>query len=326
MRALVLAVVVTVAGCSRPLAQARTERFEPPLPGEVAARERAAEPRCNARRGTLFPGVAQICQGKERDGAVLASVAAAELIGGVAVGIAEGFDHPGAFLPLLGLSDLWIYSLADARIEDDRAAEKLYAPADTLDDLVAAPFNIQVMKRPEVWAGLLAMLGAGVAVSLAVDDQLGAGDLETAFDQRPNVFGFRPRRSVGYSVGIAAQAGLFYQVAIAEEALFRGLIQSSWVRAHGETWGWLEASMVFGAAHAFNILLLPREDWGAYLGVGVPFITALGTYLGWVYREGDYSLAPPVALHFWYDLLLSATFFAIDPESSAVSASWGWSF
>ena len=49
-------------------------------------------------------------------------------------------------------------------------------------------------------------------------------------------------------------------------------------------------------------------------------ITALGGYLGWVTMVNDFSLSEAVALHFWYDFLLSATFFALDPDDSLVSA------
>jgi hypothetical protein len=51
-----------------------------------------------------------------------------------------------------------------------------------------------------------------------------------------------------------------------------------------------------------------------------PRIPAAGGYLGLVYRWHDYSLAPPVALHFWYDFLLSAIGFALDPQDSILSA------
>ena len=114
--------------------------------------------------------------------------------------------------------------------------------------------------------------------------------------------------------------GLFEHVAIAEEALFRGLAQSSFARSGGETRGWVIASLLFGAAHSFNAFTLEGSERTDYLKYAVPYITVVGSYLGLSYRWNDYSLAPPVAIHFWYDFLLTATFFAMDPQRSPISA------
>ena len=91
-------------------------------------------------------------------------------------------------------------------------------------------------------------------------------------------------------------------------------------RETDETSGWLGASLVFGVAHAPHSLALPAHQRERYLLIGVPAITMLGSFLGLSYRRHDYSLAPPVAIHFWYDLLLSATFFALDPGDNPLSA------
>jgi membrane protease YdiL (CAAX protease family) len=318
----VLIALASLAGCSRPLAQARTEKFQPPMPAEQSARARLSDPVCNPRLGSLFPGGAQICTGEPRTGAAIAAVAAAELTTGISVAVAEDADHPGALLPLLGFSDLWVYSAADFKIEQDLARELRFAPQDSAADLVAAPFNWQVMKRPDVVGGLVAILAAGIGVSLLVDEEIDRDNAGTD----PNLFGRTFDRRIGYPLGYAAEATLFYQVAMAEEAAFRGWVQSSLARRHGETAGWIEGSLIFGAVHAPNIFFMPQDQWRDYLLIGVPFITALGSYIGWVYKRSGYSLAPAAALHFWYDFLLSATFFTLDPDGSPLSANLTWRF
>lgn len=320
MRAAVV-ITLAVAGCSRPLAHARTERFQPPMPAEVAASERAASPRCNLALAGLAPGVGQICNGQEPEGIAMAALGAAELATGITVGLTEGWDHPGAALPLLAYSDLWAYSLFDLRLDQDRAARARFTPQDTFGDLVAAPFNIQVLKRADVALGILGMLAAGIGISLAVDENLD----RDAIGDDPNLFGKTIDGRVGYPIGLGIGAGFFEHVAIAEEVIFRGWLQSRWARS-GETRGWVGASLVFGGVHAFNIFALPREQWRDYLLIGVPFITALGGYMGAVYRRSDYNLATAVALHFWYDFLLSATFFVLDPQQSPLSARVRWQF
>lgn len=317
-----LGAALALTGCSRPLARARTERFEPTTPAERAAAERLAEPRCDTRLGGLAPGVGQICNGQEREGATLAAVGASELATGITVATQKGLDHPGAAIPLLAYSDLWVYSSVALRFDRDRAAERMYVPADSTADLAVAPFNIQVLKRPEVFLGIAGMLAAGIGVSLAVDESVD----RNAAGGDPNLFGRTVDRRIGYPAGFGVGAALFTQVAMAEESIFRGWAQSGLARAHGETWGWVEATALFGAAHVFNIVSLPADQQLRYLTVGVPFITALGGYMGWVYRRSRYSLATSVALHFWYDFAISATFFVLDPQHSPLSAGLRWSF
>jgi membrane protease YdiL (CAAX protease family) len=127
---------------------------------------------------------------------------------------------------------------------------------------------------------------------------------------------------------VAAAIGvvLFEQVALAEEMTFRGVLQSSLARSLGETPGWLSASLLFGVIHSTNVVFLEGSQRLTYLAVGVPFITLLGTYLGLAYRSSGYSLAPSVAIHFWYDLLLEAAAFVADPKNSPLAVTWGMPF
>jgi membrane protease YdiL (CAAX protease family) len=316
-----LVMVMEMAACSRPVTTARTTHAQPPMPAETAARERHEARRCDQGWGLLFPGLGQLCLGKRAEGSALMALGAAELGTAVAVGRSQGWDHPGAAVPLLGLQDLWVYGNADVYIERALASQALYAPQDSLADMLAAPFNVQVLGRAEVWAGTLVVLGLGIGATLLID---GTDTAEAGQD--PNLFGREVDRRVGYPLGVLTGAGLFSHVAIAEEALFRGVIQSGLARSLGETQGWLWGSLIFGLTHSLNALVLPPEDRKAYLLYAVPFITAAGAYLGHAYRRADYNLSVPVAIHFWYDLLLSTTFFVLEPKTSPLSASIRFQF
>jgi membrane protease YdiL (CAAX protease family) len=116
-------------------------------------------------------------------------------------------------------------------------------------------------------------------------------------------------------------AGLMQHVAIAEEVAFRGVVQSGLTRATNESAGWVWGSLIFGGSHAVNALFLPQEEVVPYLAISVPWITLTGSWLGLVYRWGDYSLTGPVAVHFWYNLIVSGAAFAADPEHHMFSAS-----
>jgi membrane protease YdiL (CAAX protease family) len=306
----------------RPPEPARTSRIEPPAPQEIEAAMVVAEERCSVNWGLLFPGLSQLCLGQHGRAAVLGGLGAAELTTGVVVAFQVGDEegpnlgHPGAALPIIAFQNVWVYGLSDAYITKALASRSLYAPRDTLGDLVLAPVNPAVLRRPSVWAGILATLAVGIGASLLI-----TGEIDTSeVGEDPNVLGRDFSPAVGYPLGFGIQAGLFSHVAIGEEALFRGVLQSGMARRFGETGGWVSASLLFGVAHLPNVLAVEREHRLAYALVGIPVITALGGYIGWVYRHEQYSLAPPVAIHFWYDLLLSATFFVLQPQSSPISA------
>ncbi len=321
MRAL-LAVVVVVAACGPTVKTARLHDTEPVSPREADARERVSHRRCNPSWGLAMLGLGQICYRKEAEGAVLASLTAVEVTAAVQasrrITVAPGdskLEHPAVLLPLVALQDLWVYGLADTSIDRSLAAHKLYAPQDSLFELAVAPFNWEVVKRTDVWAGTLGMLALGIGVSVLVDE-----DLVNNFGDDANLFGESFSPETGYPLAGATFAGLFTHVAIAEETMFRGMLQSNLARRSGETKGWLYGSLIFGGAHAFNALALEGDERRDYLLYGLPFITTVGSFLGLSYRWNDYSLAPPVAIHFWYDFLLSATFFAMDPENSTLAA------
>lgn len=320
VRAVVL--LLLAAGCAPAVPRARRGPAEPPSAREVAQRDRMPALRhCWNLGWLLIPGGHQLCTGEQAEGAILLSFAAAEAEAGIAVGQRAGFEHPGAALPLITLQDLLLISFSDALIDRNLARHDPYAPPDTLWELVRAPWNPRVLRRPSVWAGIVGLVAAGVGASLLVDESLGDGWGDDA-----NLFGRDFPPATGYPLAGAVGVGTFTHVAIAEEMFFRGVFQSMLARQHGETGGWIRSSIWFGAAHAPNALLLPEDQRAAYLFVGVPYITVIGSYLGLVYRWNDYSLAPPVAVHFWYDFLISAAFFLMDPQDSPLSARVGVSF
>ncbi len=257
-----------------------------------------------------------MCGREDGKAVALSALGAAEL--GASIGAyyaTDDGDHPGVIVPILAFQNVYTYGVSDALIDRDRALGRPYTPEDRLSDLLAAPFNLEVMKRPRVWAGLLVDLALGIGVSLLLtdDDDIDPGG-------RPNVFGRDFRAGVGYPLAGLTGAALFSHVAIGEETLFRGVLQSRFAAGYGETHGWLAASALFGLAHVPNALEYEGKEQRDYLLYAVPLITAGGLYLGWTYKEEGYSLAPPVALHFWYDFLLSATFYVLNPRDSILSA------
>lgn len=308
--------------CGPAMRPARTSAERAPSERELESARRVRDADCGPAMNIVFPGITQMCQGRPVEGAVLTSLGAAELGTGVAVGLSreegfEGFKHPGAIIPLVAYQNLWGAAYVDAVFEEQRAAQKLYVPEDTLGELVIAPFNANVVGQLDVWLGTLGILAVGIGTSALVDENI----TTTNVGDDANLFGRDFSPATGYPLAGGVGAALFSHVAIGEEMFFRGMLQGHMSRETDPTSGWIGASVVFGVAHAPNSFALPSDQRGKYLAIGVPFITLLGSYLGLSYRWHDYSLAAPVAIHFWYDFLLTATFFALDPQSSPLAAS-----
>ena len=296
---------------------ARLWREEPPSPRELEAAETIAHRDCNPRWGLLVPGMHRVCWGQKPEGYLLAGLGMAELGTGIAVAIKHDITWAGAALPLLALGDLLTLSVMDAALEVQRAQRLPYVPQESLAELAAAPFSFEVLSRPSVFLGIAGALAAGLLVS-----RLSDGPLSTqGFGKRPVLFGREMNSATGYPLGFVIGAGLFEHVALAEETAFRGVLQSGWARKYGETQGWIYGSLAFGLIHSTNILFIDSSQRAKYLLVGVPFITLLGGYIGQVYRSSGYSLAPSVAIHFWYDFLIEAVGFVLDPKNSPLALS-----
>ena len=306
-----------LAGCVEPH-QARLSTLDPITAREEDAMMRHASSECDVVPlvGFVVSGLPLACANRTSEGVALTALADAELITGIAFWTQKGIDYPGAYLPLVAFQDTAIIGIASARIDDALSEQALFAPQDSLGEVALAPWNGRVLRRPEVWLGTLFFVGAGIAV----DQLLGAN--WNHIGEGPNIFGRQFPPATGYPLGIALNAAVVEQVAVAEESYFRGVVQSGLARRAGENAGWIYGSLIFGGVHSLNAAFASSPGEAAkYLGIGVPYITLVGAYLGWVYKRDGYSLAPPTAIHFWYDFLTLGIALLRDPQHTPLSAS-----
>jgi len=279
----------------------------------------------------LCPGCGQLYLGEPEGGAYLGTAAA--LIGSSVLLLrgqgqvsldepAPSVRVPVAIPLLMAAQNLWFYSIFDAyrdtRVLRGDTGYRHAISRESLPHLASAPFRPGVLKRPWVWGGVPLALGAGIAVSYLASRDDGV-QRPTIFDVRKvNVLGHDFARGPGFAAGAAYYAALFVPVGVGEEALFRGLIQTELEERLG-TWGGLAtASAIFGAVHFFNFLEDPRSA-----AVAVPVITVLGSSLGLAYIRTGHKLETSVAMHFWYDFLLSAAAFAADPQHQPFVVQYG---
>lgn len=270
----------------------------------------------------LCPGCGHFYLGKHAQGAALLG-STATLLGGAALSLrgqeialdggSDSAKVPAGLLLATTAQNLWFYSIFDA-YRSARVARKDYGykheiTREGLGELASAPFRPGVLKSPWVWLGVPAALLGGIVVSFALEGD-DIEDVPSIFDvKRVNFFGHKLRRGRGFAAGSAYYGGLFASVGVGEEALFRGVIQTEMEERFGPTAGLVVASAIFGSIHAFNFL----DDPGT-IAIAVPVITVLGSSLGLAYQRTGHKLSTSIAMHFWYDFLLSVTAFAVDPE------------
>jgi len=120
-------------------------------------------------------------------------------------------------------------------------------------------------------------------------------------------------RGAAFAAGEAYWAALFDPVGVGEESLFRGYVQTELEEQLGTYGGLASASAIFGAFHLFNFVG-PGQDI-KQAAFAVPVIATLGASFGLAYIHTGHQLETSVAMHFWYDFLLSTVGFAIDPEN-----------
>lgn len=234
---------------------------------------------------------------------------------------ASSWRAPVALQLLMAGQNLWFYGIfaayRDARALRADLGYRHPVSDETLGKLALAPFSPRVLSRRWFWAGLPAAFAAALGVSLLMDgDDLRSGR-RTLFDGGGvNFLGRRHGTGAGFALGELYWGALFFPVGVGEEALFRGVVQPSLTESLGPRGGLAAASVVFGAVHAPNFWAGDADSSTKLKRtlVGVPFITALGAYLGLVSQRSEGRLATSVALHFWYDFLLGTADFIADPD------------
>lgn len=236
-------------------------------------------------------------------------------------------DDPIAMQLLLATQNLWFYgifaSYRDAQAMRPDLVYQTPRSRETLGELASAPFRPSVLARPWVWVGVPLAVGGALALSVLLGEDGDAEERPTLFDQRDvNFLGRRYSKSVGVPLGELYFAALFVPVGVGEEAAFRGVLQPMLSESLGATEGWLLASLMFGAVHVFNYL----EESPGTAAASVAYITAAGGYLGLASMKTNGGLATPVAIHFWYDFLLSTAAFVADPENQPFVARFGAPF
>lgn len=189
----------------------------------------------------------------------------------------------------IGLTNTWFYgmysSYRDVRNYNHQAGYRYPMPNDSLLDLAKAPFQVSVMKKKEVWGGILGFLAAGATVSYF------------AFADSSIKFPFSATNQPKIYPALALPVG------IGEEAFFRGFIQSHLMELSSPVPAIVGSSLIFGAMHASNATEMEEKEKKAYYTYGLPLISSFGGYMGWLTYKTN-SLKYSTAVHAWYDFIV----------------------
>ena len=184
-----------------------------------------------------------------------------------------------------GLINLQFYSAyaayRDQRNIESNAGYETPAPEESAADLALAPFRWEHLSRPTVWLPLLIPLYA--VLTPASDEQ----------------FLFEPDDSISRDEMAAWFFVQHEMVAVGEESFFRGILNNGLSSSLGPGWGLGTSSLLFGAAHI-----------GAPDGNTPVFATLFGLYVGWLQQENEYRIGQGIAIHYWWNVLVSLSMLA----------------
>lgn len=292
----------------------------------------AKQPRTAAGLSLLCPGCGQLYLRETGEGAAMLGVTASLIASGAVLlrdsgpisldGAATTAKAPIGLALVLAGQNAWFYSIfdayRDARVLRGDAGYSFSITRETLPHLATAPFRPSVLKRPWVWAGVPIALLAGIGVSALASSSDFSGNPSIFDVPRVNFLGHSFSRGAGFALGEVYYGGLFGPVGIGEETLFRGLIQTELEERFGTAGGIALASAIFGTVHLVNFGSDPKQALYA-----VPTIAVLGSSLGMAYVATGHKLETSVAMHFWYDFLLSTVAFAADPTHQPFVVNYG---
>jgi membrane protease YdiL (CAAX protease family) len=190
-------------------------------------------------------------------------------------------------------SNIWSYGIyaayRDARQYNGQAGYRYSMPVESFKTLALSPFRWSVLKKPEVWGGYVGALSFALALVYLTYDLDSTNFIK-----------------VSGSIQSKTLPLVAFPVGLGEESLFRGFLQSSLSESFTPWGGIAASSILFGLAHIPNAFALAsKHDQKRYLATSIPFITALGTYFGWMTYKNK-SLQESTAVHTWYDFTLFA--------------------
>lgn len=168
----------------------------------------------------------------------------------------------------------------DARqMPENLAGYSTPPPAESLGDLSLAPFRWEYLSRPTTFIPLLIPLY--YALSPATSGQLI----------------YAPDDSISRNELRGLAFFTHEMVAVGEESFFRGFLNNSLSDYLGPGFGLVTSSAIFGVAHT-----------GTGGTADAASASLFGGYLGYIQQSNEYRIGQGVALHFWWNFIVTLAF------------------
>ena len=162
--------------------------------------------------------------------------------------------------------------------------------------LSSSPFNIKYLREPEVYLPIF------TAAAFSI---FGYNSKKSIFNAKSiNLFGKESTPIKSAITYTFINMLLLNLVAVSEEMIFRGMIQTELSELVNPDFGLIASSVLFGLAH------LPRHGWFYSLRA-----MGAGFYFGWQYQKYNNNLSRVIALHFYLDFLPSIIEFLKNPST-----------
>ncbi|MEX0962221.1 MAG: CPBP family intramembrane glutamic endopeptidase [Simkaniaceae bacterium] len=232
----------------------------------------------------LYPGLGHAYLGEMGEASMLAGSYTSGVVAMQQLSLSQD-GYIGAFEAAMTAWSYGMYaSYRDVRNYNENRIYTYDMPQDSFAGISLASVNPKILKKFEVWGGVVGALIAGATITnLSFSDKATALTCSSTNNIHP-LFAF--------------------PTGISEEAFFRGFLQSSISEiSNNPVIGIIGSSLLFGAAHIANAGALEPEYRTRYYTVSLPFITALGAYFGLLTYKNK-SLKEAVAVHAWYDFVL----------------------
>lgn len=269
------------------------------LPSQVPPLRQLKDPGTATLLSSIVPGLGHVYLDDMKTASALMGAA----VCGAGLYFSPATRNPSVrgfvFSTFLATSFYSVYAAyRDTRLYNGVSQYTYSMPMDSLADLTYAPFKWSVIKKPEVWGGVLGALGLA-SIVYAVAHPRGTEKIHK--NLAASTYHHLPIRALPVGVG--------------EEAYFRGYLQSALSENWGPTAGIAVSSIFFGAAHFQNAQYLRKSDRWRYYTFSMPLIATIGAYLGWLTQKNR-SMQESVAIHTWYDAIVFSLDFLYDYKAS----------
>jgi membrane protease YdiL (CAAX protease family) len=180
-------------------------------------------------------------------------------------------------------------------------------------DLYLSPFKIENIVTP-ITGGMVLLAGIFLGIE-KIKERNSISEVEEIYFINRYI-----HRNQALPLFAATSLAMSWGAGIGEEYICRNYLLPVLDYKYGQKKGLLLSSLTFGALHFSNLLFSEKPDYLSAL-IQVGEATIAGYFLGRDVQKRGYNIGPAVAAHMWYDAILMAGSFLINPENNFLGVS-----